>query len=110
ASVTAAGATPVTLTIGTTVRSAAIPQPNGVPPQFTLLGLLGLTALALACSKNSKTRKMRLATASAGLALLLLAGCGVNNNTPSPTPSHGPKGLGTPAGTSAVIVTANSAS
>src|SRR5438309_9078151 len=110
-SVTAAGATPVTLTIGTTVRSTAIPQPNGVPPQFTLLlGLLGLTALALACSRNSKTRKMRLATASAGLALLLLAGCGANNNTPTPTPTPGPKGLGTPAGTSAVIVTANSAS
>jgi uncharacterized repeat protein (TIGR01451 family) len=113
ASITAAGATPVTLTIGTTVRSTAFPQPNGVPPQFTLLlGLMGLTALALALSRseNSKTRKMRLTTASAGLALLLLVGCGVNNNTPSPTPTPGPKGLGTPAGTSAVIVTANSAS
>ncbi len=114
ASVTTAGTTPVTLTIATTARSSAIPQPNGVPPQFTLLlGLLGLTALALALgrSKNSKTRKVRLATASVGLALLLLAGCGVNNSsTPGPTPTPGPKGLGTPVGTSAVIVTANSAS
>jgi uncharacterized repeat protein (TIGR01451 family) len=111
ASVTASGTTPVTLTIATTVRSTAIPQPNGVPPQFTLLlGLLGLTALALAL-RRSKNSKMRLATASAGLALLLLAGCGVNNSpTPGPTPTPGPKGLGTPAGTSAVIVTASSAS
>lgn len=107
-SVTAAGTTPVTLTISTTARSSAIPQPNGVPPQFTLLlGVLGLAALALARTKNPK---MRLATASAGLALLLLAGCGVSNNTPSPTPTPGPKGIGTPAGTSAVIVTATSAS
>jgi uncharacterized repeat protein (TIGR01451 family) len=111
ASVTTAGTTPVTLTIATTVRSTVIPQPNSVPPQFTiLLGLLGLTALALALART-KNSKLRLATASAGLALLLLAGCGVNNSpTPGPTPTPGPKGLGTPAGTSAVIVTASSAS
>jgi hypothetical protein len=111
ASVTAAGTTPVTLSIATTARSTAIPQPNGVPPQFTiLLGLLGLTALALALART-KNSKLRLATASAGLALLLLAGCGVNNSpTPGTTPTPGPKGLGTPAGTSAVIVTASSAS
>ncbi|HEY2169730.1 MAG TPA: hypothetical protein VGJ30_08905 [Candidatus Angelobacter sp.] len=111
-SVTAAGATPVTLTIATTVRSTAIPQPNSVPPQFTLLlGLVGLTALAFALLR-SKNSKMRLATASAGLALLLLVGCGVSNNppAPSPTPTPGPKGLGTPAGTSAVVVTATSSS
>ena len=111
ASVTAAGTTPVTLTIATTARSTAVPLPNGVPPQFTLLlGLMGLTALALALAR-SRNSKIRLATASAGLALLLLAGCGVNNSpTPGPTPTPGPKGLGTPAGTSAVVVTANSAS
>jgi uncharacterized repeat protein (TIGR01451 family) len=110
ASVTAAGATPVTLTIATTARSTAVPQPNGVPPQFILLlGILGFAALALALSR-SRNSKIRLATASAGLALLLLAGCGVSNNTPAPTPTPGPKGLGTPAGTSAVIVTASSAS
>ncbi len=110
ASVTAAGPTPVTLTIATTARSTAVPLPNGVPPQFTLLlGLMGLTALALALART-KNPKVRLATASAGLALLLLAGCGVSNNTPAPTPTPGPKGLGTPAGTSAVIVTASSAS
>jgi uncharacterized repeat protein (TIGR01451 family) len=108
ASVTAAGMTPVTLTIATTARSSVIPQPNAVPPQFTLLlGVLGLTALALALAR-SKNAKIRLATTSAGLALLLLAGCGVSNNKPAPTP--GPNGLGTPAGTSAVIVTASSAS
>lgn len=111
ASVTAAGTTPVTLTIATTARSTAVPLPNGVPPQFTLLlVLMGLTALALALAR-SRNSKIRLATASAGLALLLLAGCGVNNSpTPGPTPTPGPKGLGTPAGTSAVIVTASSAS
>ena len=113
-SVTAAGTTPVTLSIATTARSSAIPQVNGVPPQFIiLLGLLGLTALFLALtrSKNSRLKKIRLATASAGLALLLTAGCGVSNTpAPGPTPTPGPKGLGTPAGTSAVVVTANSAS
>lgn len=113
-SVTAAGTTPVTLSIATTARSSAIPQVNGVPPQFImLLGLLGLTALSLALtrSKNSRLKKIRLATASAGLALLLTAGCGVSNTpAPGPTPTPGPKGLGTPAGTSAVVVTANSAS
>ena len=110
ASVSAAGTTPVTLTIATTARSSAVPLPNGVPPQFTLLlGLMGLSALALALART-KNSKVRLAAASAGLALLLLVGCGVSNNTPAPTPTPGPKGLGTPAGTSAVIVTASSAS
>ncbi|HXO37087.1 MAG TPA: hypothetical protein VN872_00535 [Candidatus Acidoferrum sp.] len=105
-SVTAAGATPVVLTISTTARSAAIPQPNAVPPQFTvLLGLLGLTALALTLAR-SKTSigKVRLATASAALVLLLMAGCGG-----SKTPTPGSKGLGTPAGASAITVTASSA-
>ncbi len=111
ASVTVAGTTPVTLTIATTARSSAIPQPNGVPPQFTLLfGLAGLTALAFALART-KNSKIRLVTVSAGLALLLLAGCGVSTApAPGPTPTPGPKGLGTPAGTSAVIVTASSAS
>jgi uncharacterized repeat protein (TIGR01451 family) len=110
ASVTAAGATAVTLSIVTTARSTAVPLPNGVPTHFTLLlGLMGLAALALALARTENS-KIRLATASAGLALLLLAGCGVNNNTPAPTPTPGPKGLGTPVGTSAVIVTASSAS
>lgn len=110
-SVSAAGATPVTLSIATTARSSAIPQPNGVPPQITLLlGLMGLTAFAIALSR-SKNSKIRLATASAAFVLLLLAGCGVSNTpAPGPTPTPGPKGLGTPAGTSAVIVTATSAS
>lgn len=114
ASVSAAGTTPVTLTIATTVRSSAIPQPNGVPPQFTLLlGLLGLTAVILALTrpKSSRVKKIRLATALACLVLLLTVGCGVSNTpAPGPTPTPGPKGLGTPAGTSAVIVTASSAS
>ena len=110
-SVSTAGTTPVTLSIATTARSSAIPQPNGVPPQFTLLlGLMGLIALALALTRT-KNAKVRLATASVGLVLLLTAGCGVSNTpAPGPTPTPGPKGLGTPAGTSAVVVTATSAS
>jgi uncharacterized repeat protein (TIGR01451 family) len=114
ASVSAAGTTPVTLTIATTARSLAIPQPDGVPPQFTLLlGLLGLTALALARSRNSKIRRMRLATVSAALVLVLMTGCGGSKTTtptPTPTPTPVPQGVGTPAGTSAVTVTASSAS
>jgi len=112
-SVSAAGTTPVTLSITTTARSAAIPQINGVPPQFTLLlGLMGLTALALALTR-SRNSKVRLATASAGIALLLLVGCGVSNKpapSPTPTPTPVPQGVGTPAGTSTVTVTATSAS
>ena len=110
-SVSAAGTTPVRLTISTTARSSAIPQPNGMPPQFTfLLGVLGLTALAFTLVRQ-KNSKIRLATASACLVLLLTTGCGVSNTPASgPTPTPGPKGLGTPAGTSAVVVTATSAS
>jgi uncharacterized repeat protein (TIGR01451 family) len=113
ASVSAAGATPVTLTIATTARSSAFPLPNGVPPQSTLLlGILGLAVLSLALARP-KNSKIRLATASAGLALLLMAGCGGSKNTtptPTPTPSPVPQGVGTPAGTSAITVTAASAS
>lgn len=108
-SVTAAGTTPVTLTIATTARSTVIPQPNGVPPQFTLLlGLMGLTGLALAFTR-SKSSRVKLATASACLVLLLTAGCGVAPATPGPTPTPTPvpQAVGTPAGTSAVTVTAS---
>ena len=110
-SVSAAGTTPVTLTISTTARSAVIPPLNGVPPQFTfLLGVLGLTALALALTR-SKSSRVRLATASACLVLLLGVGCGVSNKpAPGPTPTPVPQAVGTPAGTSAVTVTATSAS
>ena len=106
--VTAAGATPVTLTISTTMRSITFvpPGPLGTPPLFTaLLALLGLTALALAFP-GTKKRRLRLATGFAGI-VLLVAGCGGDSK---PVPVPGPKGLGTPAGTSAVIVTASSAS
>jgi len=112
-SVSAAGTTPVTVSIATTARSAAIPPLNGVPPQFTfLLGLLGLTALALALTR-SKNSKVKLATASACLILLMTAGCGVSNKPapgPTPTPTPVKQSVGTPAGTSAVTVTATSAS
>ena len=108
AQVTAAGATPVTLTIATTMRSTTFvpPGPMGMPLLFTaLFALLGLTALALAFP-GTKKRRLRLATGFAGI-LLLVAGCGGDSK---PVPVPGLKGLGTPAGTSAVIVTASSAS
>lgn len=107
AQVTAAGATPVTLTIATTMRSTVVqPGPLGLPPLFTtMLALLGFTALALAFP-GTKKRRLRLATGFAGI-VLLVAGCGGDSK---PVPVPGLKGLGTPAGTSAVIVTASSAS
>jgi Domain of unknown function DUF11 len=105
-SVTAAGATPVTLTIATTLRSMTViqPGPQGMPPLFTVL-LLGFTVLVIAFT-TTKKRRLRLATGFAGAALLLAMGCGGDSK---PVPVPGPKGLGTPAGTTAVIVTASSA-
>jgi uncharacterized repeat protein (TIGR01451 family) len=106
-SVTAAGATPVTLTIATTLRSTTVvqPGPQGMPPLFTVL-LLGFTALVIAFT-TTKKRRLRFAMGFAGVALLLAMGCGGDSK---PVPVPGPKGLGTPAGTTAVIVTASSAS
>jgi len=75
--------------------------------RFTaLIALLGFTALALAFPATKKKRRLRLASGFAGI-VLLVAGCGGDSK---PVPVPGPKGLGTPAGTSAVIVTASSAS
>jgi hypothetical protein len=107
-SVTATGATPVTLTIATTARSAVFtPEFPGVPPQIFFV-LLGLTAMAFALMRK-RNPKMRLATAFAGMALLVLAGCGGSSKTTA-TPTPTPTVTGTPAGTSAVVVTATSAS
>jgi hypothetical protein len=105
--VTAAGATPVTLTIATTMRSTVVQHwPLGLPPLFTtMLALLGLTALALAFP-GTKKRRLQLTTGFAGI-VLLVAGCGGDGK---PVPVPGLKGLGTPVGTSAVVVTASSAS
>ncbi len=106
ASVSATGATPVTLTISTTARSTAVlpPGPLAIPPQFTvLLALMGLAGLLLALTRT-KNRRLRLATALAGMAFLVLAGCGSDNKTTGST------GGGTPAGTFAITVTASSAS
>jgi uncharacterized repeat protein (TIGR01451 family) len=106
ASVSAAGATSVMVTIATTARSTTVvtPEPQAVPPLLTeLLALMGFAALMFAFTATKK-RWLRLPIGLAGLALLL-AGCGSNS-----TPVPGSKGLGTPVGTSAVIVTASSAS
>jgi uncharacterized repeat protein (TIGR01451 family) len=107
-SVTATGTTPVTVTIATTSRSAVIPQgPGGVPPQIFFV-LLGLTAMAFALMRKRNPR-MRLATAFAGIAMFALAGCGSSSKTTA-TPTPTPVAHGTPAGTSAVVVTGTSAS
>jgi uncharacterized repeat protein (TIGR01451 family) len=106
-SVSATGTTPVTISIGTTARSAAVlpPGPQGMPPIFTaLLALIGLAAMVFALTR-SRSGKMRLATGLAGMALLVVSGCGSDSK---PTGGGGP--TGTPAGTSAVTVTATSAS
>ncbi|HEX4605312.1 MAG TPA: hypothetical protein VH724_15030, partial [Candidatus Angelobacter sp.] len=57
-SVSATGATPVTLTITTTARSTAVPvPPSGIPPQFTLLLLMGLAGVLFATRiKNPRMR------------------------------------------------------
>jgi len=106
-SVSATGTTPVTISIGTTARSAAVlpPGPQGMPPVFAaLLALIGLAAMVFALTR-SRRGKMRLATGLAGMALLVVSGCGSDSK---PTGGGGP--TGTPAGTSAVTVTATSAS
>jgi uncharacterized repeat protein (TIGR01451 family) len=106
-SVSARGTTPVTISIGTIARSAAVlpPGPQGMPPIFTaLLALIGLAAMVFALTR-SRSGKMRLATGLAGMALLVVSGCGSDSK---PTGGGGP--TGTPVGTSAVTMTATSAS
>jgi uncharacterized repeat protein (TIGR01451 family) len=110
ASVTATGATPVTLTIATTARSEAFlpPSPEGIPPQLTILiGAMGLVVMAFAFTRK-RSMRMRLATAFIGAFLLICAGCGGSSSSTTTTP--GSNATGTPAGTSAVVVTASSAS
>jgi uncharacterized repeat protein (TIGR01451 family) len=106
-SVSAVGTTPVTINITTTARTAAAlpPAPRGFPPFLTaLLALTGLAAVLVALTRGSSGR-MRLATGLAGMALLVVSGCGSDSK---PIGGGGP--TGTPAGTSAVTVTATSAS
>ncbi len=95
----------VTLSISTSAKSAALPPsgPGSVPPLYlALLALLGAAVMALNLAGRRKFR-MRFAAGLGCLALLALAGCGVQLNLAG---QHTP---GTPAGTSAVVVTATSA-
>jgi len=105
-SVSATGATPVTLTFTTTARAAVVqPPPAGMPPQFTLLlGFIGLAGMVFALMRT-RNPGMRLATGFAAMALLIMAGCGSDSKKTAPVAF-----IGTPAGTSAVTVTATSAS
>src|SRR4029077_7263072 len=95
----------VTMTIATAAKSTTFlpPGPVGHPPVYlaALLGLAGLAVMLLRTTRRKKVR-IRLAAGFACLALLAMAGCGVNMSTPA---QHSP---GTPTGTFAVIVTANS--
>src|SRR5579859_329889 len=104
ASVTASGQ--VTMSIATTAKSFVFAPRSRWPilPYAALLALLGTMALVLG---RTQTRNLRLSfTAGMGIAsLLVVAGCGVSMKTPAQP--HTP---GTPAGTSAVTVTASSAS
>jgi uncharacterized repeat protein (TIGR01451 family) len=99
-SVTATG--PVTLSIATTAKSITTlpPGPMKLPPAF-YVWLLTFAALAAMSVGLVRSKKLKLAAGFACLALLALCGCGSSNSTP-----HNP---GTPAGTFAVVVTANSA-
>ncbi|MGC2697615.1 MAG: hypothetical protein WA738_17650 [Candidatus Angelobacter sp.] len=104
ASVSAAGITPVTLNISTTARAMVVmPQgPGRIPPNVpALLAFLGLTAMALSLTRSRKFR-LRLLSGGIGAILLLLAGCGGGSSSSKTV-------QGTPAGTSAVVVTATSA-
>jgi uncharacterized repeat protein (TIGR01451 family) len=106
-SVSATGITPVTINITTTARSSAVlpPGPGAMPPLFTaLLALMGLAGMALALT-STRSNRMRLATGFAAMALLAMAGCGGDSKKVPPVAF-----TGTPAGTSAVTVTATSAS
>lgn len=103
ASVTASGQ--VTMSIATTAKSVVVsPQLRWpVLPYAALVALLGIMATVF--SRQTRKFKLRFAAGMAVAALLALAGCGVSMKTPAP--AHNP---GTPAGTSAVTVTASSAS
>ncbi len=95
----------VTMSIATAAKSTTwpLPGPGTIPPFYlALLALLGFTGMVLSLAGGRKFR-LRFAAGLACLALLALAGCGVQLNSPV---QHSP---GTPAGTSAVVVTATSA-
>ncbi|HEV8490836.1 MAG TPA: hypothetical protein VGR76_01145 [Candidatus Angelobacter sp.] len=95
----------VTMSIATTAKSVVFSPQLQWPilPYAALLALLGIMATVF--TRQTKKLKLRFAAVMAVTALLLLAGCGVSMKTPAPP--HTP---GTPAGTFAVTVTANSAS
>lgn len=99
-SVTATGS--VTMSIATTAKSTTTP-PGGMPiPPAFYVALFTLFGLMMAALGMERARKLRwgLAVGFACLTLLALAGCGSSN------PPHA---AGTPTGTFAVKVTANSA-
>jgi uncharacterized repeat protein (TIGR01451 family) len=103
ASVTATG--PVTMSIATTAKSIVF-SPQGrwpILPYAALLAILGIMATVF--KRQTRGFRLRFAAGMAVAALLVLAGCGVSMKTPAP--AHNP---GTPAGTSAVTVTASSSS
>ncbi|HYX51901.1 MAG TPA: hypothetical protein VE783_00500 [Candidatus Limnocylindrales bacterium] len=107
ASIAASG--PVTLSISTTAKSTTL-APFVPPGSFLPIAAFAMTVAVLALSLGFRRfrkalqfrARVMVAGAFACLALLVLVGCGVSMNTPV---QHSP---GTPAGTSAVTVTASS--
>jgi hypothetical protein len=107
ASLAASG--PVTLSISTTAKSTTL-APFVPPGSFLPIAAFAMTVAVLALSLGFRRfrkalqfrARVMVAGAFACLALLVLVGCGVSMNTPV---QHSP---GTPAGTSAVTVTASS--
>ena len=93
------------MSIATTAKSIVFSPQFRWPilPYAVLLTLLGIMATFF--SRQTRKFKLRFSAGMAVVALLVLAGCGVSMKTPGP--AHNP---GTPAGTSAVTVTASSAS
>ena len=96
----------VTMSIATAAKSTTFlpPGPVSRPPVYllSLLGIAGFAVTLLGTTRRKRLR-IRLAVGFACLALLAVAGCSANMSTPT---QHSP---GTPTGTFAVIVTANSA-
>jgi uncharacterized repeat protein (TIGR01451 family) len=95
----------VTMSIATTAKSIVFSPQSRWPilPYAALLAILG--TMVTIFSGQTRKFKPRFAAGMAVAALLIVAGCGVSMKTPAPP--HTP---GTPAGTSAVTVTATSAS
>jgi hypothetical protein len=94
------------MSVATAAKSTGFlpPGPVSGPPVYwvVLLGIAGFAVMRLGMTRRKRFR-IRLAAGFACMALLAVGGCSVNMSSPT---QHSP---GTPTGTFAVMVTANSA-